>query len=112
MTSLRFLPVQIGVVVGVAVASASLPLPAAAQAQPQPQPQAQVPPDMRSEAMTLMRLCRSDYDRLCSGVIPGGGRILACLQSHAGALSRPCAAVMGRAQVLKDKAAAAGVLPR
>ena len=102
MTSLRFLPVQIGVVVGIAVASASLPLPAAAQA----------PPEMRSEAMTLMRLCRSDYDRLCRGVLPGGGRILACLQSHAGALSRPCAQVMGRAQVLKDKAAAAGVLPR
>jgi Cysteine rich repeat len=104
MTSLRFLPLQIGVVVGVVVASASLPLPAAAQAQ--------VPPEMRSEAMTLMRLCRSDYDRLCSGVTPDGGRILACLQSHAGALSRPCAQVMSRAQALKDRAAAAGVLPR
>ncbi len=67
---------------------------------------------MRSEAMMLMSVCRSDYDRLCSGVMPGGGRILACLQSHARALSRQCGQVMGRAQALKDKAAAAGVLPR
>ncbi len=104
MTSLRFLPLQIGSVIGVAVVCASIPMPAAAQAQ--------VPPEMRSEAMMLMSVCRSDYDRLCSGVMPGGGRILACLQSHARALSRQCGQVMGRAQALKDKAAAAGVLPR
>jgi hypothetical protein len=77
MTRLRFLPFQIGVLIGIAVGS--FPLPAMAQAQ--------VPPQMRSEAMAIMRLCRPDYDRLCSGVQPGGGRILACLQSHARALS-------------------------
>jgi len=104
MTSLRFLPFQIGVLIGVAVGSASLPPPAMAQAQ--------VPPQMLSEAMAIMRVCRSDYERLCSSVQPGGGRILACLQSHAGALSASCGQVMSKAQALKNRAAAAGVLPR
>ena len=39
--------------------------------------QAQVSPQMRGEAMTLMQICRGDYDRLCAGVQPGGGRVLA-----------------------------------
>jgi Cysteine rich repeat len=102
MIRLRVLPFQFGVVAGVAVAAGSLPAVA----------QAPAPPQMRSEAMVIMALCRSDYDRLCSGVRPGGGRILACLQSHAGALSPACGRAMPRAQVLKDNAAAAGVLPR
>lgn len=104
MTGVRFLRTQIGALIGVAVGSASFPLPAMAQAQ--------VPPQMRSEAMEIMRLCRSDYERLCSGVQPGGGRILVCLQSHARALSPQCGQVMSRAQALKDRAAAAGVLPK
>jgi Cysteine rich repeat len=102
MIRLRVLPFQFGVVAGVAVAAGALPAVA----------QAPAPPQMRSEAMAIMALCRSDYDRLCSGVRPGGGRILACLQSHAGALSPACGRAMPRAQVLKDNAAAAGVLPR
>ena len=57
MIRLRVLPFQVGVVVGVAVAAGSLPAVA----------QAQVPPQMRGEAMAIMALCRSDYDRLCSG---------------------------------------------
>ncbi len=71
-----------------------------------------VPPQMRSEAMALMTACRADYDRLCGGVQPGGGRILACLQQQAANLSAPCAQVMPRAQMLLNGAAAAGVLPK
>jgi hypothetical protein len=67
---------------------------------------------MRSEAMALMTVCRADYDRLCGGVQPGGGRILACLQNRAANLSAPCAQAMPRAQMLKDSAAAAGILPK
>jgi hypothetical protein len=38
--------------------------------------QAQAPAEMRAEAMLLLRACSADYDRLCSDVTPGGGRIL------------------------------------
>ena len=26
--------------------------------------------------------CKADYSRLCSGIMPGGGRVLACFQAH------------------------------
>ena len=74
--------------------------------------QTQVSPQMRSEAMTLMQICRGDYDRLCTGVRPGGGRVLACLQNHANQLSTACGQAMPRAQALRDSAAAAGAMPK
>jgi len=70
-----------------------------------------VPLQFRSEAMVLMQVCHADYHRLCSGVQPGGGRILACLQNHANELGPSCAQSMARAQALKDSAAA-GALPK
>jgi hypothetical protein len=67
---------------------------------------------MRSEATALMQICRADYDRLCSGVTPGGGRVLACLQSHASELSAACAQAMPRAEALRNSATSAGVMPK
>ena len=71
-----------------------------------------VPLELRSEALALMQMCRADYDRLCPGVVPGGGRVLACLQSQANELSPGCAQALPRAQALRDSATAAGVLPK
>ena len=71
-----------------------------------------VPLQMRSEALALVQVCRADYDRLCPGVVPGGGRVLACLQSRANELSPACAQSMMRAQMLRDRATTAGVLPK
>jgi hypothetical protein len=88
------------------LAFATVAVPAPSNAQPQ------VPPQMRSEALALVQLCRADSDRLCAGIIPGGGRILACLQSQIGQLSPPCAQAMPRAEMLKNGAIAAGVLPK
>ena len=41
--------------------------------------------------------CIADHDRLCSGVTPGGGRIVRCLVAHSEALSPACRAAMERA---------------
>ncbi|WP_339035793.1 cysteine rich repeat-containing protein [Bradyrhizobium symbiodeficiens] len=74
--------------------------------------QTQITPQMRSEARAVMQACRADYDRHCSDVAPGGGRILACLQSHAGQLTSTCAQTLPRAQALRAGAASAGVAPK
>jgi hypothetical protein len=78
----------------------------------QSQLQTQITPQMRSEARAVMQACRADHDRLCGGVTPGGGRILACLQSHAGQLTATCAQTLPRAQALRDSAVSAGVAPK
>lgn len=67
-----------------------------------------VPTQLRSEARALMQVCRNDYNRLCSKVAPGGGRIIACLQAHASELNSACAQAIPRAQALKDNAAPSG----
>jgi hypothetical protein len=44
------------------------------------------------------RDCASDIQSLCPGVKPGGGRVLACLQSHvaAGNLSVGCSTILSK----------------
>lgn len=69
-----------------------------------------VPTQLRSETRATMQACRGDYSRLCSNVSPGGGRILACLQSHASELSSSCAQALPRAQARRDSAA--GTTPK
>jgi hypothetical protein len=41
--------------------------------------------------------CATDVQRLCAGVQPGGGRILACLKEHKDALSDQCKQAAGQA---------------
>ena len=44
------------------------------------------------------RDCAADIQSLCAGVKPGGGRVLACLQSHvaAGNLSVGCSTILSK----------------
>jgi Cysteine rich repeat len=34
--------------------------------------------------------CKADYEKYCSGVSPGGGRIVACLNKQRDSLSEGC----------------------
>jgi hypothetical protein len=38
--------------------------------------------------------CKADYEKYCSGVAPGGGRIMACLNKQHDALSDACKKVL------------------
>ncbi len=49
----------------------------------------------------VMGYCKSDVERLCPGVQPGGGRILQCLKSHKEEMSVGCA--QGLAKLKKGK---------
>ena len=46
---------------------------------------------------TSERDCAADVQSLCAGVRPGGGRVLACLQSHVGNLSVGCSTILSKA---------------
>jgi hypothetical protein len=44
-----------------------------------------------SAVMSILRAgCSEDVQKLCAGVQPGGGRVLACLKEHKEALSDKC----------------------
>lgn len=38
--------------------------------------------------------CKGDYDKFCKGTLPGGGRVLACLNKQYGQLSDACKKVV------------------
>jgi hypothetical protein len=38
--------------------------------------------------------CKADYEKYCSGVTPGGGRIIVCLNKQRDALSDACKKVL------------------
>jgi cysteine rich repeat protein len=74
--------------------------------------QTQVPLEMRSKAMSLAQICRTDYERHCHDVQPGGGRILGCLSANAEKLSPACRGALPDAQALASRATATGVMPK
>lgn len=53
----------------------------------------------QTASMKAMRqACMPDYKTYCSGIAPGGGRIVACLQQHAQTLSPACLQALQLAQ--------------
>lgn len=71
--------------------------------------QSDMSPEMRTAAKAATAACRPDYDRFCKGTVPGGGRVRACLDAHATALSAPCTQAI--ASVARAKAAGAPTQP-
>ena len=65
------------------------PSPSQPPAQMPTQPPASQPPS--KEAVEAARAaCETDIQKLCTGVQPGGGRILACLKQHKDEVSDGC----------------------
>jgi Cysteine rich repeat len=62
----------------------------AAQAQDAP-----APPNAR-------QACKADYQKFCSGVSRGGGRIADCLNAHKSDLSTACQEVLNKTPPAKD----------
>lgn len=42
--------------------------------------------------------CKADYDQFCKGTMPGGGRVLACLNKQDSKLSAACKKVVADAK--------------
>jgi hypothetical protein len=38
--------------------------------------------------------CKADYDKFCAGIVPGGGKIIACLNAKRDQLSATCKAAL------------------
>jgi len=42
--------------------------------------------------------CKTDYEAFCKGTMPGGGRVLACLEKHNAKLSAACKKAVAEAK--------------
>jgi hypothetical protein len=64
--------------------------------------------DPAAARKALRQACASDVGKVCGGVIPGGGRLMRCMQAHADKVSPACrdAAASYRAARAAAKAAA------
>ncbi|HEY1782533.1 MAG TPA: cysteine rich repeat-containing protein [Roseiarcus sp.] len=47
-------------------------------------------PSALAQRAEAMKYCKADVARLCPGVQPGGGRIIACLKAHKEEMSIGC----------------------
>jgi hypothetical protein len=43
-----------------------------------------------AQAQSVQDACMGDYQKLCTGTIPGGGRVAKCLVAHKDALTDGC----------------------
>jgi hypothetical protein len=63
------------------------------------EPPATQPTPAQQKAMQEVRAaCQADVQKLCAGVQPGGGRIVACLKEHKEEVSDGCKQAIGKAK--------------
>ncbi len=57
-------------------------------------------PGALAQQAAAMKYCKADFERLCPGVQPGGGRVIACLKAHKEEISIGCGKAL---QAMKAK---------
>jgi hypothetical protein len=57
-------------------------------------------PSALAQQAEAMKYCKADFERLCPGVQPGGGRIIGCLKEHKMDISVGCGKAL---QAMKAK---------
>ena len=57
-------------------------------------------PSALAQRAAAMKYCKADFERLCPGVQPGGGRIIGCLKAHKMEISVGCGKAL---QAMKAK---------
>ncbi|MFI0847430.1 cysteine rich repeat-containing protein [Mesorhizobium sp. IMUNJ23232] len=50
--------------------------------------------DVMAQTAAEQAACKADYQKFCSGVMPGGGRVLECLAKQKDKLSPACQKVI------------------
>jgi hypothetical protein len=55
------------------------------------------PAAAQDQRAALRDACKADYQRLCSSVSPGGGRIVKCLNDQGDKLTPACKAALAKA---------------
>lgn len=76
--------------------TAVAPTATAPAAAPAVAPLGPIRPMLPRRALMVLSQCRTDQERLCAGVPPGGGKILTCLAANAQQLSPTCYAALAR----------------
>lgn len=54
---------------------------------------------------TIQQACAADLHQFCSGIQPGGGRIVACLQQNSARLSQGCQQALAAAKSTRQGSA-------
>lgn len=68
----------------------------AAHAQEQPQPN-------REQMRQIRAVCEADIRKACPGIMPGGGRLMACIQEKPEQLSKPCTEALQAARAARSQ---------
>jgi hypothetical protein len=61
-------------------------------------PAAQPTPAQQKAMQAVRAACEADTQKLCAGVQPGGGRIVACLKEHKDQVSDGCKQAISKAK--------------
>lgn len=56
----------------------------------------------QGRAASVREACAADYQKLCAGTQPGGGRVAACFKQNADQLSQQCRSALSAAKSAKQ----------